>query len=169
MIEILAAAMFSLLFGGIVVISRKLNKLTQPAVTAPAPAKAVTTPKVAGHRLIKTYVARGNNGDHWIDGWRFLCSCGAKGASQGLKASTTTTNGSMGSESGAVDKFRIHRDLYLSVNGTDDAEHRDTIALRKLETEFAEWRKACYCKDTNDDLILLKHRHLDSVPTTKVK
>jgi len=169
LIEVLSVAIYVTLFGGIVLISRKLNTLKQPAVTATAPAKAISASQTSSHRLVKTYIARGANSDHWIDGWRFLCSCGAKGASTGLKAATYSEFGSMGTESGAVGKFKTHRDLYLEVNGSGDTEHEDTVKLKKLEAEFAEWRNACFCKDTNDDLILLKHRHLDSVPVTKVE
>ncbi len=165
MIELLSAAILISLFGGIVLISRKL---TQPAVTAPSPSKAIGS--VSGHKLVKTYVSHNESGDPWIDGWRFKCSCGAKGPANNLvQATAYGTGGKLGTETSAIDKFKLHRDAYLDANGDDFAEHEDTTKLRKLEEEFAEWRKACYCKDTNDDLLLLKHRHLDNAtPTTVV-
>lgn len=131
-------------------------------VAAIKPSKSVNT----SHRLVKTYLA---TNDDWVDGWRFLCSCGAKGTASNTKPATYSVRGSYGSEASAVEKFKAHRDNFLDANGGDEQDHEDTVALRKLEAEFAEWRKACYCMDTNDDLILLKHRHLDSKQITKVK
>ncbi len=135
------------------------NKKPQQAIAAPKK-------KGTGHRLVKTYIG---SGDSWIEGWRFLCSCGAKGCASNMEAATYSRTGKLGSEASAIEKFKIHRDAFLAANGDDDEEHGDTAKLRKLEAEFAEWRKVCYCKDTNDDLLLLKHRHLDSLPTTTVK
>lgn len=134
------------------------NKKTQNSIAAPA--------KASAHRLVKTYIG---SGDSWIEGWRFLCSCGAKGCASNMEAATYSKNGKLGSEASAIAKFKIHRDAYIDANGDDDSEHEDTVKLRKLEEEFALWRKLCYCKDTNDDLLLLKHRHLDSKQITKVK
>jgi hypothetical protein len=166
LLEVLAIANLLCLLVGFPVLARKLKK---PAVAEPPATKAVTGPKVTAHRLVKTYIARGADGDHWIDGWRFLCSCGAKGCADGLVQSKPGIAGKMGNEISAIAKFKKHRDAYLDANGDDHVEHEDTVKLRKLEEEFAQWREACYCKDTNDDLILLKHRHLDSKQITKVK
>lgn len=138
----------------------------QPALPqAPAPAPITARPQT--HRLLRTYISRGEPDDPWIDGWRFRCSCGATGVSEGLVQAKNGTGGMMGTEIGAIEKFKIHRDAYIDVNGADE-EHPDTIKLQKLEAEFEQWRKACYCKDTNDDLLLLNHRHLDTEPTTTV-
>ena len=164
MLEVLAIINLLCLVVGFPVLARKLKK---PVVAATPPAtNAISAPKSSGHRLVKTYISRD---DQWIDGWRFQCSCGAKGASDGLKQAKTGVSGTMGTEVGAVEKFKKHRDAYLDANGDDEQEHEDTAKLHKLEAEFAQWRKACYCKDTNDDLILLRHRHLDSAPITKLK
>lgn len=160
--EIFALINFILTVGAMAVYGvRTLTKKSKPAIAAPA--KAVSAPTVAAHRLVKTYVSyQSSDGDPWIDGWRFLCSCGVKGPATGLVQQMNGKGGKLGNESGAIDKFMMHRDKYLEANGSDEQEHEDTIKLRKLETEFAEWRKACFCKDTNDDLLVLKHRHLDN-------
>ena len=141
------------------------KKKKKPAiVAAPAPKPLALT---SGHRLVRTYVSQT---DQWVAGWRFECSCGAKGTAANTVAKNPDgRGGKLGTESSAVDKFKIHRDNFISANGPDEQEHEDTVKLRKLEKEFEEWRTACFCKDTNDDLIVLKHRHLDSKPTTTVK
>ena len=132
------------------------------AVSAAPVKKEISKPTVAAHRLVKTYVAHGVTKDEWIEGWRFLCSCGARGTAANTVQQVNGKGGKLGTEASAVDKFMIHRDKFIQANGDDSMEHEDTAKLRKLEEEFAQWRKACYCKDTNDDLILLKHRHLDA-------
>jgi hypothetical protein len=140
---------------------RLFGKKKKAVAATPTPAKAISNQ----HRLVKTYIS---DTDNWIKGWRFLCSCGARGCSSNLVQATAIKSGSMGSEASAIEKFKVHRDNFIGVNG-DEQEHEDTAKLRKLEEEFALWRKLCYCKDTNDDLLLLKHRHLDSKPITEVQ
>lgn len=140
---------------------RKIYDQRHSAVTAAPPVKAVSAPTVSGHRLVKTYVSTNSDGDPWIRGWRFLCSCGVKGPAAGLEQQINGMGGKLGSESSAIDKFKLHRDRYLEVNGNDQGEHEDTAKLRELKAEFAEYVSKCFCKDTNDDLLLLKHRHLD--------
>lgn len=156
----LALTLGAMIFYGVVTY-RKIGAPPVP-VSPPVPQKAVSAPTVSAHRLVNTYVATGSTKDEWVEGWRFLCSCGARGTAANTVQQVNGKGGKLGTEASAIDKFILHRDKFLQANGDDATEHEDTAKLRKLEAEFAEWRNACFCKDTNDDLILLKHRHLDN-------
>lgn len=119
---------------------------TRPA-KVPAPAiEPVATP---GHTLTKTWMEAYPD-DKAYAGWRWKCSCGVRGAA------TNCSKSSLGSETNAIARFKEHAQGYREVNF--DAQKTE---YAKLEAEYKEYRGKCYCKDSNDDLILLNHRHLD--------
>lgn len=123
-------------------------------------AKAVTTnPQKAiaefnkKHQLVKTWDNR-----HWETsrdqlGWWFHCSCGLKapGSNVGPR--------SYGTESGAIHQYKSHAKLHLDLNQSQPNPFEEKY--KELLKDFQEYQEKCFCKDTNDDLILLKHKHLD--------
>ncbi|UDL16612.1 hypothetical protein SEA_ATUIN_218 [Arthrobacter phage Atuin] len=115
----------------------------------PEASKAIEAP------VVKTVVVNGSLGQHvlkrtWIGdeglsvkGWRWECSCGTIGASGNADGKT-----SLGSEENAIDRFKAHAKGFREAN-KDLMQEKYNL----LEKEFADYRKACYCKDANDDLI----------------
>lgn len=128
-----AVNLISLLIYG----TKILNVRKSEPTLAPAQS-SISTPD---HYLKRTWIGSDPHGmTH--HGWRWECSCGVKGTG-GADASK------IGSEEIAINRFKMHAKLYREVNGAGDTE------LDKLRKEFAEYKEKCYCKDTNDDLILM--------------
>jgi hypothetical protein len=121
-----------------------LGVRTRSAKKPVAIEKPAATP---GHTLVRTWM-ESDPTDRAYAGWRWKCSCGVKGAS------TTCTKTSLGSESNAIEQFKIHAKGYHEANF--DAQKGE---LDKVTADFKEYRQKCFCKDTNDDLRLLDYQH----------
>jgi hypothetical protein len=116
---------------------------TAPTAIDPTPA----------HRMVRVWV--NNNPAYYSQrGWWYECSCGRVQPGQGVNARY------MGSEGEAIKGFKAHAALYLTpieapVDNPFEKLYNDEVAA------FQEYVSKCFCKDTNDDLLVLKHRHLD--------
>jgi hypothetical protein len=86
--------------------------------------------------------------EHTKKGWWWKCSCGAEHPGAG------TGSVSYGSEANALQTFKNHARLYdeFAVEQTNPLE----AELTKVKKDFAEYREKCYCKDANDDLLIMK-------------
>ena len=97
------------------------------------------------HVLRKIYFKKSS---YSIDtGWVWLCTCGTH------KLITEAYDG--GTEAKAIRGWKEHRDLHgqLSIEaGGNEFEKK----YRALEAEFASFKESCYCKESNDDLIMLE-------------
>ncbi len=115
--------------------------------------KAIEAATKDGHTLVRTWIVSTKDGK--IDaGWRWKCSCGVWGLASGAY-SRSKGNGfteyELGTEKQAIAGFKDHATLYREVN-TDFYKAK----FEKVEAEFAEYRKLCYCKETNHDLLKWK-------------
>lgn len=142
MLEILFICQTVFMMGSVIWIGLRTRPAKQPLPSI----EPAATP---GHTLIKTWM-ESNPYDSAYAGWRWKCSCGTQGAA------TNCNKTSLGSETNAIARFKEHAQGYQSVNF--DAQKSE---YAKLNAEYKEYREKCYCKDSNDDLILLTHRHLD--------
>ena len=122
--------------------SRKEKKGTPPAIT---------TTQVASnngdHVLAKTWMEPDPT-DRAYAGWRWKCKCGVQGVATNCK------KGILGSEANAIERFKDHAEGYREANF--DAQQ---AAYDNLAAEYKLYREKCYCKETNNDLIVLKHTH----------
>jgi hypothetical protein len=117
------------------------NVATVPAITSP----------VNPHRLVKIWDNR--SCDHNRQGWWFECSCGLK------RQASDVTKIYLGSEKGAMDTYKSHAALYKGLAISEPAINPFEKKYNDEVAAFKEYRDKCFCKDTNDDLLLLKHRH----------
>ena len=132
-----------LMLGGFGLIFKKVRPSTQAhnAIAAPTPEE---------HRLVKTWIQMDSMDT--LDGWRAKCSCGTVSHANGLVAATRGNGGSLGSEQSAIEKFERHAANFRRANG----DH-EKIKYAKLQKEFDEYKKSCYCKDvTSIELVPLK-------------
>lgn len=107
-------------------------------------AKMIEEPKPA-HRLIRTWIVSSQEGN-LPPGWRWKCSCAVWGIAEDVKR--TGNSYVLGSESRAIEGFKDHAKMYGAVNGDVYKQKWE-----QTENEFAEYRKLCYCKETNDSLL----------------
>lgn len=131
----------------------QIGRMINGTKTAAAP-MALEAPKDE-HRLVRTWIVSTRDGR--IDaGWRWKCSCGVWGLASGA-FSRSKGNGfteyELGTEKQAISGFKDHATLYRDANSDFHKERAD-----KLEAEFAEYRRLCYCKDANDALIPWKDK-----------
>lgn len=107
------------------------------------------------HRLVRTWIVATRDGR--IDaGWRWKCSCGVWGLASGAYSTAKGggfTEYELGTEKQAITGFKDHATLYREANSDIHKERAD-----KLEAEFAQYRKLCYCKDANDALMPWKDK-----------
>ncbi len=119
------------------VMAHRIGELRPPKVYPPqyelTPAKQ--------HRLVRTWIEP-DPGDGGWPGWRWLCTCGTQGMG------TTISQTSLGNEANTVKQFTNHAALFASVN-EDGWKHK----YEQKAAELDAYVQACYCKDTNDDLI----------------
>lgn len=131
----------------------QIGRMLTGTKTSAAP-KALEAPKDE-HRLVRTWIVSTRDGR--IDaGWRWKCSCGVWGLASGAYSKAKGggfTEYELGTEKQAISGFKDHATLYREANSDFHKERAD-----KLETEFAEYRKACYCKETNHELIPWKDK-----------
>lgn len=108
------------------------------------------TPSAApqAHALVRTWIGEDPAGLS-VDGWRWKCSCGSEGV-----AGDATNRASLGTEDNAIQRYKSHAKNFTDANRNVWKE----LYLKK-EAEFAEYRNKCYCKETNNDLILMEHVH----------
>lgn len=130
---------------GLVVAGKVLikPKTQQPAITASNPPEQLSLP--AGHTLIRVWDNRTCERER--QGWWFECSCGQ------IRASDSTNSKSFGSEERAVASYKSHAKLHVDI-GPSVNVYKDLY--EKEKARFAEYKKLCYCKDANDDIILFE-------------
>lgn len=109
------------------------------------------SPVIAGvsshtHNLIKVW--RREDVSHDSKGWWFQCSCGQ------ISPGTRVGGNSYGSEANAIETFKVHVSLYKGLGLTQN--NPAVTELNKVKKDYTEYRSKCYCKDANDDLILMK-------------
>ena len=126
---------------GLVLVNIFRSRKTQPALREKA-VKAVAPPEV--HRLIHTWVEIENK-DGWYTGWRYKCSCGHFGASPNC---TKTT---LGSEAGAIERFKAHAEGYREANRNPLQEKLDAV-----RAEFDSFKQKCYCQETHTEIKALE-------------
>jgi hypothetical protein len=131
MLNLISPALTFLIF---ILFIRQNKKMT--------PAEALTQHAPNEHRLVRTWIEEDNSPA--MPSWNWKCSCGVWGTAG--DASKT----SLGSENNVVDRFKDHAKGYREANSDIWKEKFD--ALRAV---FGSYRQKCYCKETNDDLILL--------------
>lgn len=107
-------------------------------------------PAPDAHRLVKVWDNR--SCEYRRTGWWFECTCGMK------KPTTDMTVGTYGTEAGAIRSFKNHADLHKGLQ-IEQANPFEKKYNDEVEA-FKEFRDKCFCKETNDDLIVLNHRHL---------
>lgn len=120
------------------------------------PVAAAEKPKalevwVEDHRLVRTWKATVQENRPGIAAWAWKCSCGVTGSAGDAKEFT-----SLGSEANAIERFKSHAKGYREAN--KGVINPLATKLDKVEADFAEYRQKCYCKTTNDDLILLERK-----------
>jgi len=137
--------------GSSVVNVRTKNQIKRAIGGSPkaAPVKELEAPKDE-HRLVRTWIVSTRDGR--IDaGWRWKCSCGVWGLASGAYSKAKGggfTEYELGTEKQAISGFKDHATLYRDANSD---HYKDKFT--SLEADFAEYRKLCYCKETNDALI----------------
>jgi hypothetical protein len=120
------------------------------ALTASPAAKAIES-SPAAHSLVRTWIVSTKDG-YILAGWRWKCSCGVWGtcddAMDKYNSKDRTTSFSIGTEKAAIRVYKEHARQYSEVS-TDYYKSM----FEKEQSEFAEYRKLCYCKDANDALL----------------
>lgn len=131
----------------------QIGRMLTGTKTAAAPME-LESPKDE-HRLVRTWIVATRDGR--IDaGWRWKCSCGVWGLASGAYSTAKGggfTEYELGTEKQAITGFKDHATLYREANSDIHKERAD-----KLEAEFAQYRKLCYCKDANDALMPWKDK-----------
>jgi hypothetical protein len=116
-------------------------KQSQPQLTAPETQMALSP----SHTLVRVWDNR--SCEHDRQGWWFECSCGMKRSADG------TNSKSYGSESKAITSYQVHAKLHTDIS-PEKNEWKEKYEA--VESEFAKYREACYCKNLNDDILILK-------------
>lgn len=106
---------------------------------------------VEDHRLVKTWMASSHENAPAAAAWAWKCSCGSRGV-----AGNVEQGKNLGSEANAIERFKQHAQGYRDAN--KGVINPLKTKLDKVEADFAEYREKCYCKHTNDDLILLERK-----------
>lgn len=138
MVEVLTLIMVSCISAGLL-IKQFVHTGGSKQQALPAPVQ-----QEKQHSLVKTWLGNAGDSTGAIAGWRWKCSCGVIGS---CSNATKTT---LGTETNAVALFGIHRKLYKEANGNEWKDKHDALLAR-----FEDYKKKCYCKDSNNDLILL--------------
>lgn len=115
-----------------------ISKKEKPASIAIEPSSS--TP---GHTLARTWMEPDPSDSAWA-GWRWKCSCGTQGAA------TNCSKTSLGSEINAIDRYKDHSKAYASVNF--DAQQTE---IDRITEEYKSYHDKCFCKHTNEDLMVL--------------
>jgi hypothetical protein len=112
----------------------------------PSPEKGALPSSISGHTLVRVW--KKLDGEYDKLGWWWECSCGAK------HPGSEVSSRYYGNESNALDTFKSHAKLYVefAVEQSNPLEKE----LNKVKEDYAEYREKCYCKDANDDLLLMK-------------
>lgn len=124
---------------------RKVLDRTSAAPSLEAP--------VAAHRMVRVWI--NDKCAYHQKGWWYECSCGQKLPDSGVSTRY------LGSEAGAINSYKAHaaRHKGLAIMATTEnpfeKKYTDEVAA------YQEYVSKCFCKDTNDDLLVLKNRHLD--------
>lgn len=121
------------------------TRTTRPAL--PALDKPISAaPALSGHTLIRVW--KKTEGEYGKRGWWYECSCGATHPGKGVSSS------SYGSEANALETFKTHANLYVqfAVEQANPLEKE----LERVKEHYTQYRDKCYCKDANDDLLLMK-------------
>lgn len=135
---------------------RTKNQIKRVLTGSPLPSsKVVEAPKRHdGHNLVRTWIVPTAEGKVNA-GWRWKCSCGVWGAATDISnrynPKDKTTSYSLGTEKTAITGFKDHAKQYVEVN-SDFYKAK----FEKEQADFAEYRKLCYCKETNHDLLKWK-------------
>jgi hypothetical protein len=141
---------YVLLIGMFLILFKLYKPVTVPRQVSSASAKlSIESPALSGHTLIRVW----NRDDvsHRKRGWWYECSCGRQ------QPGSAVDEWTRGSEADALKTFKKHAGLYQEF--TIEAVNPLKVELEKERKTFAEYRKKCYCKETNDDLILMKGEH----------
>lgn len=113
--------------------------------------KAIEAAPKDGHTLVRTWIVSTKDGNINA-GWRWRCSCGVWGLTTDTQnrynSKDSTTSYSLGTEKQAIIGFKEHARQYREAN-TDTYKEK----FEKEQADFAEYRKLCYCKETNHDLL----------------
>lgn len=117
---------------------------SQPALSSGSSPLAITESIPSSHSLVRVWDNR--SCDRERQGFWFECSCGMSRAADG------TTDTSFGSEANAIKSFKSHALLHKDV-GVSDVWQEKYLALKE---HFENYKEACYCRESNDDLILLE-------------
>lgn len=102
-------------------------------------------PLASGHSLVRVWDNRSCERER--QGWWFECTCGMK------RASDYTNDKSFGTESKAIESFKKHAQLHSTVGPHSNEQQQ---RYDRLKDQFDRYREKCYCKGTNDDLILIE-------------
>jgi hypothetical protein len=110
--------------------------------------KMIESPKPQEkHRLIRTWIV--SSRDMSIPaGWRWKCACTVWGV-----APDAVMGQSLGSEEAAIEGWKKHAEAYLEANRNEYKE-----LFIQEQTDFADYRSKCYCKDANDELIQWRNK-----------
>lgn len=115
--------------------------------------KMIESPKPA-HSLMRTWIVATQEGSI-AAGWRWKCHCGVWGVASDTKniynPENSTVKRSIGTEKSAIDCFKEHASQYTEVN-TDYYKDK----FEQEQADFAEYRRLCYCKESNHDLFKWK-------------
>jgi len=149
------------MIGSTVTNVRTKNQVTRAlsGSSLPVPTKgleAAQKPKTDGHSLVRTWIVSTKDGSVNA-GWRWRCACGVWGLAADTKSrynvTDKTTAYSLGTEKSAIEVFKEHALQYSEVN-TDFYKAK----FEKEQADFAEYRRLCYCKETNHDLLNWKDK-----------
>lgn len=141
MIEILV--LLNLLIGaGLLVKSFVKPKPQQVALETSSPPLSLTA--LPTHSLVRVWDNRSCERER--QGFWFECTCGMKRAADG------TTDTSFGSEANAIKSFKNHALLHKDVVTNDVWQEK----YNELKAHFEKFKESCYCKESNDDLIMLE-------------
>jgi len=108
--------------------------------------KSMPLALVSGHTLIRVWDNR--DVDYEDQGFWFECSCGMKRPADG------TNSKEFGSETDAIRSFKIHVKLHEGLPSEEDNPWK--IKYEEAVDHLDKFRNACYCKDANNDIILLE-------------
>lgn len=158
---LLALGVVFMALGGAVetYISRRSKKKNPEPVVNPPRRQELVSDKKHGLR----YLERGGSGGTQ---WSWTCECGRRGVLSNFDAIKPT-------EERAILDWRKHVETHARlVLPTNELSHQECDArFVGLWALFSKYRKACYCQQTNDDLILLNQevKTFEKVPEKGVQ
>jgi hypothetical protein len=112
------------------------------SIEAPPVKTVIVNGALGEHVLKRTWIGEGH---HAVKGWRWQCTCGTIGV-----AGNADRDKSLGSEDNAINRFKAHAQGFREAN-KDIMQERYNL----LQKEFDDYISKCYCKDSNNDLIVL--------------